>query len=57
MHTSVMSGKKIHVNSFRKETKSKNVEKGSSGMERESETHVVSDQDLHCLHRSMSMSF
>ena len=36
---------------------SKNVEKGSSGMERQTPTHVVSDQDLHYLQRSMGISF
>ena len=30
---------------------------GSSGMERQTPTHVVSDQDLYYLHRSMSIYF
>ena len=47
----------MHFESFRKETKSKICREGSSGMERQTATHVVSNQDLHYLHRLMSISF
>ena len=45
---SILFGKKLSPKMSRKD---------NSGMERQTPTHVVSDQDLYYLHRSMGISF
>ena len=57
MHTSVMSGKNDACQIFSERNSPKIVDKGSSGMERQTPTGVVSDQDLCYLHRLMSFYF